>query len=73
MICIEGEKEKGIGGRKPFPIEYKHIIFNSNPYVVGTIIHNLLPLKFVIDEDDFEKVKSRHWHAVTSYFQVYLF
>ena len=66
MICIEGEKEKGNGGRPPKSVEYKHVIYNGNPYVVGTVMHNSLPLKFVIDEDDFEKVKTRQWYTVSS-------
>lgn len=64
MIHIEGET-KGIGGRKTTPIEYKDVTYNGKEYTVGIIIHKSEPLKFVIDRDDSERVKSRHWHAVT--------
>jgi hypothetical protein len=66
MIRIEGEKERGIGGRKPIPIEYKQVTYKEKPYVVGTVMHKSSPLKFIIDEDDWEKVKSRNWYAVTN-------
>lgn len=66
MIHIEGEKERGIGGRKPVPVEYKSVTYKEKSYVIGTVIHNSTSLKFIIDEDDFEKVKSRHWYAVTN-------
>lgn len=67
MIHIEGETEKGVGGRKTIPIEYTNVSYKDSTYIVGTIIHNSSPLKFIIDEDDFEKVKSRHWHAASDY------
>ena len=65
MICIEGETEKGSRGRKCIPIDYKHVVYKEKAYVVGTVMNKSSPLKFIIDEDDFEKVTSRHWHAVT--------
>jgi len=64
MIHIEGEI-KGKGGKKTTPIEYKDVTYNGKEYTVGTVMHNSEPLKFVIDRDDSERVKSRHWHAVT--------
>jgi hypothetical protein len=66
MIRIEGEKERGVGGRKAKPVMYAHTTYNEKAYVIGIVIHNTFPLKFVIDEDDYEKVKTRHWYAVTN-------
>ena len=64
MIHIEGET-RGIAGRKPVPIDYKDVVYNGKEYTIGTIIHNSERLKFIIDREESEKVKSRHWHAVT--------
>lgn len=64
MIHIEGET-RGRGGRKPVPNEYKDVLYKGKEYTVGTVIHNLEPIKFIVDKEDSEKVKSRHWHAVT--------
>lgn len=64
MIHIEGET-RGRGGRKPVLIEYKDVIYNDKEYTVGKVIHNSETIKFIVDKEDSEKIKTRHWHAVT--------
>jgi hypothetical protein len=66
MDHIELETEQPVKsklGRKPKPIEYYNVEHNSASYVVGVVIHNDSHVKFVIDKDDEEKVKQRHWHV----------
>ena len=66
MIHIEGEKERGKGGRKAISVVYTDVYHNGKEYTVGTVTHKSEPLKFVVDKEDSEKVKSRHWYAATS-------
>lgn len=62
MYRIEGET-KGKGGRKAKEVDYKEVEFNDNKYIIGTVKFNNTDLKFVFDAEDFDKVKSRNWHA----------
>lgn len=57
---IEGEV-RSTAGRKPNPIVYNEL----EDYVEGIIQFNNKPLKFLIDKEDLESVKTRNWHAVT--------
>ena len=53
-------------GRPSIPIIYYHIEYNDKKYVIGIVKHNDTNHKFVIDEDDFVKIKDLSWHY-TSY------
>lgn len=66
MIHIEGEKKRGKGGRKAISVVYTDVDYNGKEYTIGTMVHKSEPLKFVIDKEDSEKVKSRHWYATTT-------
>lgn len=65
MIHIEGET-RGTAGRKPIPIDYKNVDYNGKEYTIGTVLHNTSSLKFIIDREDSERIKTRNWHAVTN-------
>lgn len=65
MAHIPGETIKKVG-RPPKKIEYGTIIIDDVEYVTGIIIHNSKPLTFIIDKEDEERIKSRHWYAITS-------
>ena len=59
-INIEGET-KSIAGRKPNPIVYNEL----EDCVECIVLFNSNPMKFFIDKNDLEKVKTRNWHLVT--------
>jgi hypothetical protein len=59
-FVIEGETHNKTG-RPP-----NHNLFiEMNDYVEGIVISSCKEIKFKIDKDDLEKVKSRHWFAAT--------
>lgn len=62
MSHIEGET-RGLGGRKPKEVKYSK---SEEGHYIGCVIHNNVPLEFLIDEDDIERVKTRHWYSVTN-------
>lgn len=64
MTSIPGETIKKTG-RPAKIIQYKDITIDNSPCVVGTILHNGSPLEFIIDKEDEEKVRLRHWYAET--------
>lgn len=66
MSLIKGEKEKGRGGRPALSVSYSDIEIDGNMYVKGTIYHKNEPLDFIIDKEDEEKIRSRHWYATTN-------
>lgn len=61
MFHIEGET-RGKGGRTPRKVEYTPA---EHGYYIGRVMYKEKSLEFFIDEDDFERVKTRNWHAVT--------
>jgi hypothetical protein len=50
-------------GRKPGPIQFRNVEYNGKEYVIGTVLFNYEPVEFVIDKDDYNKVKDRAWHV----------
>lgn len=50
-------------GRRPNPIDYRDVSYNGKEYVVGTVLFNYEPVEFVIDREDFDKIKDRAWHV----------
>lgn len=52
----------GIGGRPPGLIDYRDILYRGKEYTVGTLQFNGEDKKFVIDKEDFDKIKDRAWH-----------
>ncbi len=49
-------------GRKPIPVLYNTIIHNNNEYCIGSITSCKGLIKFIIDNEDSQKVMSRNWH-----------
>ena len=64
MTTIPGETFKK-AGRPAKDVQYKDAIIDDCHCVIGTITHNGNPLEFIIDKDDEDRVKSRHWYAVS--------
>ena len=62
---IPGEIIKKVG-RPAIEIIYETTIIDDIEYVSGTVIHKGFPLKFLIDKEDEERVRLRHWYAITS-------
>lgn len=56
---------EGIGGRKPGLIHYREVSYNSMDYIVGTIQFKGDDIQFVIDKDDFDKIKDKIWHFMS--------
>ena len=65
MVPIEGEERKS-AGRKPIPIVYHDELIEGQQCVIGTLISKGVPVRFIIDKEDEEKIRSRHWYAMTS-------
>ena len=58
-------KEKGKGGRAAQKIEYSEIEVDGVKCISGIVKFKETPLTFLIDCEDFEKVKAENWHAIT--------
>jgi hypothetical protein len=50
-------------GRKPRTIEYTNVNYNDNQYVVGKVLTNNTIINFIVDNDDFDKIKDINWHC----------
>lgn len=50
-------------GRPVNPIVYTNVEYNSKKYTVGKVINNDTFVHFVIDEDDYPKIKDYSWHS----------
>lgn len=50
-------------GRPAGEISYKDVSYNNKQYIVAKIFRNNIPVQFVFDKDDEEKIKSRFWHC----------
>lgn len=59
---------EGIGGRKPGLIDYRHITYKDKEYTVGTLQFNGEDIEFVIDKEDFDKIKDRAWHFASGHY-----
>ena len=57
---------EGIGGRAPGLIYYNEVFYNTMNYIVGIIQFNGNDMKFVIDKDDYDKIKDRAWHYTSN-------
>jgi hypothetical protein len=50
-------------GRPVNPIIYKNIEYNGKRYTVGKVIKNDSFVNFIIDEEDYPKIKDYSWHS----------
>ena len=58
-------KDKGKGGRKAQKIEYCETEIDGVKCISGIVKFKENQITFLIDCDDFEKVKEENWHAIT--------
>jgi hypothetical protein len=57
------ERERGIGGRKPIPVEYRSVAFADKDYIVGIVQKtDGSRVPFLFDADDEKEVITRSWH-----------
>lgn len=63
---IPGETPSKRTGRIAIPVEYSEIEVDGIKCVKGSCRHKDSKLEFIIDTDDFDRVKSRHWYSMTS-------
>ena len=54
--------KEGNVGRPHIEVIYKYIEYNNNKYIIGSILNNFINKYFIIDYDDYEKVKQYSWH-----------
>ena len=53
-------------GRPAGIITYTTVLYNNKKYVVGKVKYNDTYNKFVIDEDDFPKIKDYSWYTFSN-------
>jgi hypothetical protein len=63
---MEQEQTKNKVGRPINPIEYKNIDYNNKKYITGKVKTNDTYIYFVIDEEDYYKVKDCSWHFISN-------
>lgn len=50
-------------GRKPGEIDYRDVFYDGKYYTVGIVSFNGEPVEFIIDKDDFDKIRNRALHV----------
>jgi len=60
---MEEPKSKNKVGSPVNPIIYKNIEYNGRRYTVGKVINNDSFINFVINEEDYPKIKDYSWHS----------
>lgn len=58
--------EKKKMGRPPGKVEYIDIEYNGKQYIICKIFRNNVPVMFLFDKGDEEKVKSKIWHCTSA-------
>jgi len=59
------QETKNKVGRPARSINYINVIHNDNEYTIGIIDTNEGLIKFLIDKDDFPKIKDLTWHYIS--------
>jgi hypothetical protein len=54
------------GGRPAGLVTYKEVVYNDNPYIIGTLTFKGKPIQFVFDKDDFDNVYGKAWHLASN-------
>jgi hypothetical protein len=62
---IKGETPSKKTGRISVPVEYSDVEIDGIKYTKGSCRHKDSRIEFIVDKDDEERVKKRHWYAVT--------
>ena len=55
-------RDERTAGRPPGIVTYANVTYNDAKYIVATIKSYKYNLKFVIDGEDFDKIKDKCWH-----------
>ena len=63
---IEQKQAKNSVGRPINPIIYTNVIYNDTKYVVGKVKHLDSFVYFVIDDEDYSKIKEYSWHYISN-------
>jgi hypothetical protein len=58
----------GIGGRPAGLIDYRDITYNSKDYTIGTLQFKGDDIQFIIDREDFDKIKDKCWHFTSDHY-----
>ena len=53
-------------GRPINPIIYKKVDYNDKKYVVGKVSTNDTTVNFIIDDEDYPKIKDLSWHYISN-------
>lgn len=62
---IQGETPSKRTGRIGIPVTYEETDIDENIYMKGICRYKDTTKEFLIDIDDYERVKLRHWYAIT--------
>jgi hypothetical protein len=54
------------GGRPAGLVTYKEVLYNDNPYIIGTLTFKGKPIQFVFDKDNFDNVYGKAWHLASN-------
>jgi hypothetical protein len=55
-------------GRPAGEVLYREVKYNDKEYIVGRIMSNNEPVKYVFDKEDFDKVKGKLWHRCANHY-----
>jgi hypothetical protein len=58
---MEEQKTKNKVGRPSNPINFTNVKYNNKDYVVGKVVYNDSFMYFVIDEEDYPKIRDYRW------------
>jgi hypothetical protein len=53
-------------GRPSIENTYNEVIYNNKHYIVCKLLRNNIPIQFVVDKDDEEKVKKHLWNCTSA-------
>jgi hypothetical protein len=62
---IEGETPSKKTGRIAIPVIYEEVYVDGNTCIKGICRYKDTTKEFLIDKDDYERVKRRHWYAIS--------
>ena len=62
---IPGETPSKRTGRIGIPVTYEETEIEGNVYIKGICRYKDTTKEFLIDKDDYERVKLRHWYAIS--------
>ena len=60
------QENKHAGGRPMREIIYNDVLYDNKEYVVGHVTYNDTIVRFVIDREDYPKIKDLSWHYISN-------